>query len=213
MVLNTKFLIFFLFFLINISYSQEKGETMSKIGIVPLGDVPKKVLEELKNQLTLTFGKETILLKKLPLPTYAYSKKRNQYYSSLILDKLKVIKNNKYERILGITDADLYVPNLNFVFGEADILEGVCIISVFRLREEFYKLPPDENLFLERVKKEAIHELGHTYGLIHCPYSRCVMHFSNSISDTDAKLPNFCPKCFRKLQRVLGVTNGTSQTQ
>lgn len=187
---------------------------MSKIGIVPLGDVPKKVLEELKNQLTSTFSKETILLKNLLLPTYAYNKKRKQYYSSLILDKLKEIKNKGYERILGITDVDLYVPTLNFVFGEADLLEGVCVISIFRLPQEFYKLPPDENLFLERIKKEAIHELGHTYGLIHCQYSRCVMHFSNSISDTDAKLPNFCPKCFRKLQRVLGENYfGTEQTQ
>lgn len=185
-----------------------------KIGIIPFGNIPEKVLQEVKTQICSDFKRDVVILKKFPLPSYAYSKKRGQYFSSLILDRLKNIKDEKFEKILGIIDVDLYVPALNFVFGEADIIEGVCIVSIFRLREEFYKLPADEDLFLQRVKKEVVHELGHTYGLIHCPYSRCVMHFSNSISDVDTKLLNFCPKCFRKLQRVLGGSaNGTYQTQ
>jgi archaemetzincin len=91
------------------------------------------------------------------------------------------------EKILGVVDIDLYAPGLNFVFGEADMNSGVAIISLCRLRPEHYGLPPDESLFLERVIKEAIHELGHTYGLGHCHNSRCVVYFSNSLPDTDRK--------------------------
>jgi archaemetzincin len=202
----------FLIFSLNISYAEEI--TLKKtIGIIPFGTISKKILEEVKNQISLSFGREVIILKNFAIPSYAYDKKRNQYYSSLILDRLKKIKNKKYERILGIVDLDLYVPSLNFVFGEADILEGVCVVSIFRLRQEFYKLPPEEEIFLERVKKEVIHELGHTYGLLHCQYSRCVMHFSNSIFEVDAKLLNFCPKCLRKLNKVLGGENGAFSSQ
>ena len=75
----------------------------------------------------------------------------------------------------------LFVPNLNYVFGEADIENGVCIISLSRLRQEFYDQKPDKVLFLRRTLKEAVHELGHTYGLGHCANPKCVMHFSNSL--------------------------------
>jgi archaemetzincin len=99
------------------------------------------------------------------------------------------------ERVLGVVDVDLYATDLNFVFGEADPKEGVAVISLARLRQEFYDLPPNQALFQERTLKEAIHELGHTYGLGHCPDSTCVMHFSNSLEDTDKKSWRFCNKC------------------
>jgi predicted Zn-dependent protease len=100
-----------------------------------------------------------------------------------------------YERILGIVDVDLFAPSLNFVFGEADLLHGVAVISLFRLRPENYGLPASANLLQERALKEAIHELGHTYGLMHCNHYRCVMHFSNSLPDTDRKSHQFCRRC------------------
>src|SRR3990167_7486042 len=103
-------------------------------------------------------------------------------------------------RILGIVDIDLYVPELNFVFGEADVAHGVCIISLVRLHQEFYGLPKNENLFFERALKEAVHEVGHTYRLGHCGDTRCIMHFSNSLQDTDIKGPDFCRRCKLKLR-------------
>jgi archaemetzincin len=106
-----------------------------------------------------------------------------------------------YERILGIVDLDLYVPRLNFVFGEAS--QRVAIISLTRLRDEFYHLPKDESLFRKRVLTEAVHELGHTYGLEHCRIPQCVMFFSKSLIDTDTKGPDFCPKCKNKISRSL----------
>ena len=103
------------------------------------------------------------------------------------------------ERVVGITDVDLYVPRLNFVFGEADIVSGTAIVSLCRLRQEYYGLAPDEALFLERATKEIVHEMGHTFGLGHCPNNKCVMHFSNSLADTDLKEAHFCNKCRPKI--------------
>jgi len=127
----------------------------------------------------------------------AYNLKRKQYFSSKLLASLK--NSERDERVLGIADVDLYVPRLNFIFGEADVGSGTAIVSLYRLRQEYYGLAPDEALFLERATKEIVHELGHTFGLGHCPNNKCVMHFSNSLADTDLKEAHFCNKCRPKI--------------
>lgn len=100
--------------------------------------------------------------------------------------------------ILLITDNDLYAAGLNFVFGLA--WRGVAVISSHRLYQEFYGYPPDRGLFLERIVKEAVHEIGHLHGLTHCSDKSCVMTFSNSILDTDRKNWKLCRKCLAKLR-------------
>jgi archaemetzincin len=127
----------------------------------------------------------------------AYNPERKQYLSSKLLASLK--KSEREERIVGIADVDLYVPRLNFVFGEADIASGTAIVSLYRLRPEYYGLAPDEASLLERATKEIVHELGHTFGLGHCPNNKCVMHFSNSLADTDLKKAHFCNMCRPKI--------------
>lgn len=130
---------------------------------------------------------------------YAYHAGRDQYYSSAVLERIPSAIN-KGIHILVIVDLDLFVPGLNFVFGEASPRKGVCIISLTRLRQEFYGLKPEIPLFFQRAAKEAVHELGHTFGLSHCRDSRCVMFFSNSLSDTDRKKALFCERCHKKLK-------------
>jgi len=127
----------------------------------------------------------------------AYNPERKQYFSSKLLAYLK--KSEREERVVGIADVDLYIPRLNFVFGEADMVSGTAVVSLCRLRQEYYGLAPDEALFLERATKEIVHELGHTFGLGHCPNNKCVMHFSNSLADTDLKAAGFCSSCRPKI--------------
>jgi archaemetzincin len=124
------------------------------------------------------------------------SKGRNQLRSSdfllWILEKLKPANEKK---ILVICNIDAYSGDLNFVFGEADKGGRVAAIYLPRLKHEFYGLESNKLVFHERIVKEAIHELGHTFGLFHCNNKLCVMHFSNSLYDTDIKGKSFCSNC------------------
>ena len=168
------------------------------IVLVAVGEVDKKIIEALKHDLNKAFKKQITIGKGMPHPNYAFNKKRNQYLSTSILKT--IVGNKEYatdEKILGIIDYDLYVPKLNFVFGEAS--RRAAIISLTRLRHQFYGLPEDQILFRRRVLTEAVHELGHTYGLGHCRNSHCVMFFSNSLIDTDMKGPDFCERCKKNL--------------
>jgi archaemetzincin len=104
-------------------------------------------------------------------------------------------------RVLGVTGCDLYVPVLTFVFGEAQ-LDGSCaLISTARLSDEFYGLPPREDLLRERVVKEAAHELGHTFGLRHCGDWHCVMASSHAVERLDVKTADFCAACRKPITR------------
>ena len=128
------------------------------------------------------------------------SKRRNQRSSDFlfwILEKLNPAKNIK---ILVICDIDAYSGGLNFVFGEAFKEGRVAAIYLPRLRQEFYGLESNKLVFHKRIVKEAIHELGHTFGLFHCNNKLCVMHFSNSFNDTDIKGKSFCSNCKNNLR-------------
>ncbi len=113
--------------------------------------------------------------------------------------RLRRLDMPQAHRLLRLLDQDCYAPGLNFVFGQAMAGGRDAVVALPRLRQEFYGLPEDEMLFQERAIKEAVHELGHTYGLGHCPNPRCVMHFSNSLADTDIKGATFCEKCRAEL--------------
>ena len=178
-------------------FAKERDRDMS-IALVAVGDVDRKVIEVLKGDLDKVFNRHALIGKAMPKPDYAFNKKRNQYLSTAILSTIMAQTDAAaYERILGIVDHDLYVPRLNFVFGEAGT--KAAVISLTRLRQEFYHLPENRPLFHQRIFTEAVHELGHTYGLRHCENPRCVMFFSNSLMDTDRKGPEFCPRCKNKL--------------
>lgn len=184
--------------LLNSNPLAKEGNQEMGILLVPVGRVDERVIEVLKNDLAKAFTSPVGIGKGTPDPDYAFNKKRNQYSSTAILSTLAGKKEYAaYEKILGVVDHDLYVPQLNFVCGEAG--RKAAVISLTRLKQEFYNLPGDEPLFHKRALVEAVHELGHTYGLGHCKNPRCVMFFSNSLIDTDRKGPEFCPECKRQL--------------
>ena len=138
-----------------------------------------------------------------------FNEQRNQLNSDKLLHYLAttIIKDNtgphdlKNTIILGICSFDAYLSGLNFVFGQASLTRGVAAIYLPRLRQEFYGIAADISIFIERVLKESTHEVGHTFGLAHCPKQSCVMHFSNSIVDTDRKTKDFCNACSSKLHQ------------
>jgi len=167
------------------------------IHLLPIGEVSRSDIERLTTPLNKIFAVPLVIHDPSGLPASSYDPERRQHSSAQILKSLARFKSSltQVERVLGIVAVDLYAEDLNFVFGEADPKEGVAVISLARLRPEFYGLAPDRAIFLERILKEAVHELGHTYGLGHCPDPACVMHFSNSLQATDGKKRSFCSKC------------------
>ena len=167
----------------------------SKLYIIPIELRDETVIDPLSGVLSNTFGLKTEIYKKVISVKYAYDSQRNQYYSSSIL--AQVIENPPADafRMLGVIGLDIFIPILTYLFGEAQFKGLGALISTYRLRNEFYKKPPDSHLFQERLLKEAVHELGHTYGLTHCNYPNCVMQSSTYIEDVDEKSVVFCETC------------------
>jgi len=178
-----------------------------KIGILRVKKIDENVLERIRESLEMVFP-ETIcevIAGFLNIPEDAFDRRRKQYRSDIILDVVsrEAEKEKTFDRVLGIIDTDVFVPGLNFVFGEAECPGKAALISLWRLRPEFYGKPPNVELFVRRSVKEAIHELGHTLGLKHCSNPFCVMYFSNSIFETDRKQGLFCNKCFLKVENTI----------
>jgi archaemetzincin len=174
---------------------------VNRIHILPLGNLPKGTLAELCGSLGEVFGVRCEVLKSEPAPTCAFNVSRQQYSSTEILASLAAREIRDAWRLVAITPSDLYVPVLTFVFGEAQ-LEGRCaVVSTCRLRQDFYGLPADANLERRRLLKEAVHELGHTFGLAHCENYECVMAPSHAVEWIDLKGSRFCEACRRRLPR------------
>lgn len=124
-----------------------------------------------------------------------YDPARNQFNSTWILSQLIEQIPDEDSKILGVTGVDLYVPVLTFVFGEAQLNGKAAVVSSYRLRDELYGLPKNPEKLKGRLEKEAIHELGHTFGLIHCREPNCVMFTSTYAEEIDFKSRDFCPAC------------------
>ena len=134
-------------------------------------------------------------LSSIPLPPGSFESRRNQYYSTMILKEMLGNVPRDALKLLGVTDKDLCIPILTYVFGEAQVGGTAAVVSLARLRQEHYGLAPDRPLLLERLRKESLHELGHTFGLYHCPSRECVMYLSNTVVDVDTRGRDFCTGC------------------
>ncbi len=164
-----------------------------------VGDVPSELLYEAAEAVASQLPLEVIVdpFKEEPDPR-AFDWNRVQYVAS---ELVKILSKGKMEKelIIYLVDADAYEPGLNFVFGIALPTVGAGAVFLRRLRPSFYGEEDNWDLFVSRVRKEVVHELGHLLGLPHCPNPKCVMSFSNSIEDVDYKGERFCDLCLMKL--------------
>lgn len=185
------------------------------IHLLKIGDIDPGILIILKKNLKWFFKKYKIkvdvLHDQFPLLDSEKSIIEKNYDVIEIKNRLITqFESRDYYRILGIMDADIHSRISTKIFGIAEPNNkpfASAIISVFRLKEDgIYRRPKNIALFEHRVFKEAIHELGHTFGLDHCE-NHCVMLKSLKIEDVDRKPHSFCTMCLYKLKKSIIKSN------
>ncbi|MFA6008702.1 MAG: archaemetzincin family Zn-dependent metalloprotease [Desulfobacteraceae bacterium] len=182
---------------------------MAYIYILPIDTGSSFWIEPLDKSIHRAFGYSIKRLNRKIALEKTFDLKRSQYNSSQIL--LQVISNPPSDavKILGIVNVDLFIPVLTFVYGEAQLRGIGSLVSMHRLNNAFYGLPENRDILTERLIKETIHELGHNFGLVHCPNQRCVMRSSTYVEDIDHKSRDMCNTC--RDQLVLMRRKGNSK--
>lgn len=178
------------------------------VKILPMGNVPQKVIDELTSEFKAVFGAKSTILPRVNVPISSFNQWKKQFNGEAILNEIARSGAGKFiEKSIPtviVTDVDIFAGALNFAFGvEAPDL-GCCLISISRLRTEFYGQSPSMGALKDRTVKEAIHALGHYFGLKHCKYKSCVMAASSVVEDIDAREKKFCGGCKYDLE-IRGV--------
>ncbi|HYL26449.1 MAG TPA: archaemetzincin family Zn-dependent metalloprotease [Candidatus Nitrosotalea sp.] len=177
-------------------------EMDSQIRVVPINTVDAAFLDRLAICLEERFLASARVERSLVVPRSTLNSTRGQLFVATLNAKVQRAHPGAEAVHLAVTDFDLYKTSHRFVFGDADEAQGTAVVSIHRLRSEFYGEPADLNLLFQRALKESIHELGHAFGLKHCYNARCAMYYSHSIFETDNKMPHFCETCDRRLTRA-----------
>jgi archaemetzincin len=172
---------------------------MAYIYILPIETGSSFWIEALEKSVHRTFGYETRRIKPRVSLEKAFDLKRSQYSSSQILIQMIAQPPPDAVKILGVVNVDLFIPILTFVFGEAQLRGIGSLVSMHRLNNRFYGIPENRDLLTERLVKEAVHELGHNFGLVHCANPRCVMRSSTYVEDIDFKSREMCGDCRNRL--------------
>jgi archaemetzincin len=165
------------------------------IAVATAGAVEPEAADFAESCLASALGARTRRLDTLAEPEYAFDAARMQYSSTLMLRDALPRRPADAERMLVLTEKDIFIPMLSFVYGQAQLNGPVAVLSMARLRQEFYGLPPSRPLFLLRIRKEVMHEVGHTLGLTHCEDTLCAMALSTNLQQLDIKRGEYCDDC------------------
>ncbi len=176
---------------------------MSRIYLSPIGAVNGETLSMLARHVGELFGFDSEVSTSFPEPDYAFDARRGQYSSTVILRNLSSVTPPDATRFVGVTGCDLYIPMITFVYGQAQLCGRTAIISLARLGQAFYGLRPNKEVEMRRARKEIAHELGHTFGLVHCGDRSCLMSLSTEIVQVDLKSEDFCASCWKLLDEEI----------
>lgn len=165
-----------------------------------MGDIEYALVNKLASQLVSFFSVGVDILQGTKIPPEAFNQQRSQYYSTVILSKLELLKSAPEEKMMGLVDEDLYVPSRNFVIGEADPTGKSAVVSLFRLKRENYEMLDEEKVLYSRMLKETIHLIGRLWGFEDCRNPKCVMYVTDNVLEVDRKGTKFCDHCIRKVR-------------
>jgi archaemetzincin len=169
-----------------------------RVDIVPVGDVPAQVKREASASLRAVYDCDVVVASEQDVPQGAYDDARSQYRAAELIDLATRVSDG--EKTLAITPEDLFYRRRNYVFGLAYLDGRGCVVSTYRLQTSSdggFSERPASDVFDDRVRKEVVHELGHTLGLEHCDNNRCAMNFSPTVREVDRKEENLCGSCQR----------------
>jgi archaemetzincin len=178
---------------------------MIRLYVGSVGWVDHTLLEAADECLEHALGLEVRRMKMTPAPAAAYDAPRNQYNSALLLRALARACPGAGARLLALTEHDLFIPMFAFVFGQAELGGKAAIVSLARLRREFYGLPSNSGIVRARAAKEALHEVGHTLRLLHCLRDDCPMSSAPSLRQLDHKRAGYCDNCKSLLRENLNM--------
>jgi archaemetzincin len=168
---------------------------LEKIKLISFGYFEKSLLEKIVKDVEHEFMLPVKTKEgHLDLSLY-YDPSRRQYDGYKLLKVIDQEFTKEHAKTLGLFNVDLYIPILTYIFGQAYLNGRAGIASIYRLRNERYGIFKDEKILVNRFRKEVIHELGHTFGLIHCYDPTCVMRSSTYVEDIDQKNHQLCRKC------------------
>lgn len=165
------------------------------ITLISFGSFEKRLLPEIVDDISRETGIPVFHKEGFIDVGDFFNPERKQYDGNKLLHEVESNFATDTGKTIALFNVDLFIPILTFIYGQA-FLNGRCgIVSGYRLRNEKYGLTADDNVFTERLIKEIIHELGHTFGLKHCLNPVCVMRSSTYVEDIDQKSWSFCSAC------------------
>jgi archaemetzincin len=180
---------------------QAKMKSEEKIiSVQPLGHVRRDVLEVIAAHLEAFFQVQTKVFPNQPIPHEAHDPRRGQYNCYPLLEFLGKSKADHAVKIIGVTEVDLFIPILTYVFGEAEMGGDATVISTHRPSRDKDRQAIPSDLFLERVAKIAVHEMAHTFRLSHCKEDGCLMASFPVLSHIDENPARFCRYCMTFLK-------------
>jgi archaemetzincin len=165
------------------------------ITLISFGYFEKDLLEQVAEAVRNEFRFSVRIMEGHIDLSESFDPGRRQYNGNKLLKEVDDLILPDTLKTVGLFNVDLFIPILTFIFGQAVLGGKTGIASLYRLNNERYGMPPDKNILLERFKKEVIHELGHTFGLIHCNTPGCVMRSSTYVEDIDLKEEHLCHNC------------------
>jgi archaemetzincin len=168
---------------------------MSVLVLLPVGSPAQDVLDGLEEKLRGVFPWTVRRMPPLPRPVAAFNAVRGQFEALHIMRAIADMLPRDADKVLAVFEEDIAIPMLTFVFGQAQLNGRIALMSLARLRQEFYGMNAQPELLIQRVWKEALHELGHTFGLTHCQTPGCIMTLANNIQHVDEKGNDFCGGC------------------
>jgi archaemetzincin len=184
---------------------------MPFVSLVRIGEVSPEVCASVAEGVSRRLGLACLVAGDAVAPDFAYDERRGQHCSTRLLERLR--GRAEGARVLGVADVDLFMPVLTFVFGEAILGGRAAVVSLHRLRQTVYGLPDDPGLTLLRAEREALHELGHTFGLVHCPDYTCPMHATRSVEEIDLATGGLCRACREQVSRAIQGVSGNGRVR